>query len=119
MASATVAPGATTVGELGSYLRPYERSLRAANCADSTVYKYLLAQQLIDFYGGSCSHRGRRPRDRQPPGEARRAERSSGSMPDDLNQSTDTAGFWRAGGPREHRAGRWRRDAGRGRSSCT
>jgi site-specific recombinase XerD len=51
MASTRVAPGATeTVGELASYLRLYERSLRAANRAETTVYKYgLAARQLIAF----------------------------------------------------------------------
>jgi site-specific recombinase XerD len=37
-------------GELAGSLRLYERSLRAANRADATIYKYLLAStQLIDF----------------------------------------------------------------------
>ena len=41
---------ASSVGDLSSYLRLYERHLRAANRADATVYKYLLtARQLIDF----------------------------------------------------------------------
>ena len=38
------------IGDLGSYLRLYERHLRAANRADATIYKYLLAaRQLIGF----------------------------------------------------------------------
>jgi site-specific recombinase XerD len=50
MATTRLSPTTETVGELGSYLRLYERSLRAANRADSTVYKYLLAvHQLLDF----------------------------------------------------------------------
>jgi site-specific recombinase XerD len=50
MASTTVAPSTEAVGELGANLRLYERSLRAANRADTTIYKYLLAaHQLIEF----------------------------------------------------------------------
>jgi hypothetical protein len=50
MASTRVPASTETVGELGSYLRLYERSLRAANHADTTIYKYRLAAlQLIDF----------------------------------------------------------------------
>src|SRR5262245_24338456 len=50
MASARVPASAETVGEIGSYLRRYVRSPRAANRADTTVYKYRLAvEQLIDF----------------------------------------------------------------------
>jgi site-specific recombinase XerD len=38
------------IGGLGSYLRLYERHLRAANRADATIYKYgLAARQLIGF----------------------------------------------------------------------
>jgi site-specific recombinase XerD len=38
------------IGDLGSHLRLYERHLRAANRADATIYKYLLAaRQLIGF----------------------------------------------------------------------
>jgi site-specific recombinase XerD len=44
VAAAVEAP----IGDLGSYLRLYERHLRAANRADATIYKYLLAaRQLI------------------------------------------------------------------------
>jgi site-specific recombinase XerC len=40
------------VGDLAAHLRLYERHLRAANRADTTVYKYLLAaRQLIAFLG--------------------------------------------------------------------
>jgi site-specific recombinase XerD len=51
MATARVAPTEVeAIGELGSYLRLYERSLRAANRAESTIYKYrLAAEQLIAF----------------------------------------------------------------------
>jgi site-specific recombinase XerC len=50
MASTRVPASTETVGELDSYLRLYERSLRAANRADTTIYKYVLAaRQLIDF----------------------------------------------------------------------
>jgi hypothetical protein len=42
------------IGDLGSYLRLYERHLRAANRADATIYKYLLAvRQLIEFLDGA------------------------------------------------------------------
>lgn len=38
------------VGDLSSFLRLYERHLRAGNRAETTVYKYVLtARQLIDF----------------------------------------------------------------------
>jgi integrase/recombinase XerC len=48
MASASVQ--ATGTVELSSYLRLYERHLRAGNRADATVYKYLLAaRQLVEF----------------------------------------------------------------------
>lgn len=41
----------TSVGDLASHLRLYERSLRAANRAEPTIYKYVLtAQQLIAFF---------------------------------------------------------------------
>jgi site-specific recombinase XerD len=41
---------AAEVGDLASNLRLYERSLRAQNRADATIYKYVLvAGQLIDF----------------------------------------------------------------------
>jgi site-specific recombinase XerD len=57
MAELTVAAAEATdtgPGELASSLRLYERSLRAANRAESTVYKYLLAaQQLIEFLAAS------------------------------------------------------------------
>jgi len=43
-------PNTEAVGELGSYLRLDERSLRAANRAESTVHKYLLAvHQFVGF----------------------------------------------------------------------
>jgi site-specific recombinase XerD len=49
MASTSV-QGSETVGALASHLRLYERHLRAANRADTTIYKYLLAaHQLIGF----------------------------------------------------------------------
>jgi site-specific recombinase XerD len=48
MAGASVQ--ATGTIELSSYLRLYERHLRAGNRADTTVYKYLLAaRQLVGF----------------------------------------------------------------------
>jgi site-specific recombinase XerD len=57
MATATVAAtkeGRAAAGELASSLRLYERSLRAANRAESTIYKYLLAAtQLIEFLEAS------------------------------------------------------------------
>ena len=41
---------AVSVGDLASYLRLYERSLRAGNRAETTIYKYLLsARQLIEY----------------------------------------------------------------------
>jgi hypothetical protein len=51
MARPNVAAEPTSaVGDLASTLRLYERSLRAANRAEPTVYKYLLnARQLIEF----------------------------------------------------------------------
>ena len=57
MATATVAATKTArtgPGELADSLRLYERSLRAANRAESTIYKYLLAAtQLIGFLKAS------------------------------------------------------------------
>jgi site-specific recombinase XerD len=42
------------VGDLASYLRLYERSLRAGNRAEATIYKYVLtARQLVEFLTGA------------------------------------------------------------------
>jgi site-specific recombinase XerD len=49
MARTSVQP-AEAIGALASHLRLYERHLRSANRAETTIYKYLLAaRQLIDF----------------------------------------------------------------------
>jgi len=57
MAELTVAAVGTTSagpGELAGSLRLYERSLRAANRAETTIYKHLLAAtQLIGFLTAS------------------------------------------------------------------
>ena len=38
------------IGDLSSFVRLYERHLRAGNRAETTIYKYVLtARQLIDF----------------------------------------------------------------------
>jgi site-specific recombinase XerD len=50
MASTRVPAADTRAVELASFMRLYERHLRAANRAETTIYKYMLnARQLIDF----------------------------------------------------------------------
>jgi hypothetical protein len=69
MASARVPAADTGAIELASFLRLYERHLRAANRAETTIYKYLLAaRQLIAFLEDAGMpttatgvHRGIRP----------------------------------------------------------
>jgi hypothetical protein len=58
MAEATVAAGRGAPGELRGPLRLYERLLRAANRADSTVYKYFLTATLFIEFLEAAGMRG-------------------------------------------------------------